>query len=118
MKTTDAKPTSAILAEVDARAMGHYKDMRRLLVPTSGADAATCELVLAMQLAVRGHELPFKVHAMRAMGHGVSLAELEKLLMAGVGVSLIAFEAGRAVQWAREAHEESLQGAQSATAAG
>lgn len=118
MRTTDARPTSAILTEVNARAMAHFKDMRALLVPPSSPDAATCEVMLAMQLAVRGHEVPFKVHAMRAMGQGVSLSQLETLLLAGVGVSLIAFEAGRAVQWAREAHEEFLQAAPSPAQAG
>lgn len=107
VKTSVSKPSSVVLTEVNARAMASYKEMRAQVVPSSGADAARCETVLAMQLAVRGYEVPFKVHAMRAMGHGVALTQLESLLMAGVGVSLLAFEAARAVEWARQAHDGS-----------
>lgn len=100
------KPSTARLAEVNPDAMAHYKQMRALVMPAPGVDAATCEIVLAMQLALRGHEQPFKIHAMRAMAHGVTLAQLEGLLMAGVGVSLIVCEAARALDWLREAHVE------------
>jgi hypothetical protein len=106
LQTTDQKPSSALLAEVNAEAMAHYKEMRARVMPAPGVDAATCEIVLAMQFALHGHEVPFKVHAMRAMAQGVSLAQLEGLLMAGMGVTLIGCEAARAVQWLREAHDE------------
>ncbi|MDR6854915.1 hypothetical protein [Variovorax guangxiensis] len=106
MNTTDVKPSTARLAEVNQQAIARYKEMRALVMPAPGVDAATCETVLAMQLALRGHELPFKVHAMRAMAQSMSLAQLEGLLLAGVGVSLLACEAARALDWLREAHEE------------
>ena len=48
MKTTDEKPSSAILSEVDAPSMALYKQMRAQVVPSGGAEAATCETVLAM----------------------------------------------------------------------
>ncbi len=94
--------------------MACYREMRAHVMPAPGMEAATCEIVLAMQLAVRGHEVPFKIHAMRAMAQGISLAQLEALLMAGLGVSLIACEAARAVGWLREAQEELQQAAPAA----
>jgi hypothetical protein len=106
LQTTDRKPSSVRLAEVNPEAMACYKQMRARVMPAPGVDAATCEIVLAMQLALRGQELPFKIHAMRAMGLGVSLAQLEALLLAGVGVSLVVGEAARALDWLREAQGE------------
>jgi hypothetical protein len=114
MQTTDRKPSSALLAEVNPEAMARYQEMRARVMPAPGVDAATCEIVLAMQLALRGQEVPFKIHAMRAMAQGVSLAQLEGLLMAGVGVSLIVCEAARALHWLREAHAELQRPAASA----
>jgi hypothetical protein len=106
LKTTDRKPSTARLAAVNPQAMARYREMRAHVMPAPGVEAATCEIVLAMQLALRGHEVPFKIHAMRAMTQGVSLAQLEGLLMAGVGVTLIVCEAARALDWLREADEE------------
>jgi alkylhydroperoxidase/carboxymuconolactone decarboxylase family protein YurZ len=102
------------LAEVNPEAMEHYRQMRARVMPVPGIDAGTCEIVLAMQLALLGHEAPFKIHATRAMAQGVSLAQLEALVMAGVGVTLIVFEAARAVEWLREAHAEFQQAARPA----
>lgn len=104
MQPGQRKPSSALLADVHPQAMASYQEFRARVMPTPGAEAATCEIVLAMQLALRGHELPFKVHAARAMALGVSLAQLEGLLVAGVGVSLLACEAARALEWLRQAH--------------
>ncbi|HSW18433.1 MAG TPA: hypothetical protein VLJ86_14535 [Ramlibacter sp.] len=106
MPITDKKPSSALLAEVNADAMARYKEMRALVMPAPGVDAATCEIVLALQFALLGHEVPFKIHALRAMKLGVSLAQLEGLAMAGVGVTLIACEAARAIEWLRQAHAQ------------
>ena len=112
MLTTDQKPSSAVLAAANAQAMAHYREMRAGVMPAPGVEAATCEMVLAMQLALRGHEVPFKVHAMRAMAQGVSPSHLEGLLMAGLGVTLVAFETARALEWLREAQDEFQQSAQ------
>ena len=106
MNTSDVIPSTARLSEVNPRAIARYKEMRSLVMPASGVDVATCETVLAMQLAVRGYEVPFKIHAMRALAQSMTLKELEGLLLAGVGVSLLASEAARALDWLREAHEE------------
>lgn len=109
---TGRVPSSARLAQVNSEAMARYKEMRSRVMPAPGVDEATCEIVLAMQLALRGHAVPCKIHAMRAMAHGVSLAQLEGLLLAGLGVTMIACEAARALDWVREAHEEFLHSAE------
>ena len=114
MNTTDVKPSSTLLAEVNPQAIARYKGMRALVMPAPDVDVATCETVLAMQLAVRGHEVPFKIHAMRALAQSMSLGQMEGLLLSGIGVSLLASEAARALAWLREAHEELTRSSSSA----
>jgi hypothetical protein len=109
MKTTDSPSTSTRLAAVNPEALAHYQQMRSMVMPAPGVDAATCETVLVMQLAVLGAEVPFKVHAMRAMALAVSKEQLQHLVLAGLGITLIASQAGRALSWLDEAYEESLQ---------
>lgn len=106
MKTTDRKPSSEHLAEANAEAMGHYKQMRARLMPAANVDEATCEIVLAMQLAVLGHEVPFKIHALRALALGAPIDRLRGLLLVGLGVTLVACETARALSWLDEACAE------------
>lgn len=109
MKTTDVQPNSQRLAAVNADAMARYQEMRALAMPAPGVDEARCEVVLAMQLAVLGMEIPFKVHAMRALALAVTREQLQGLLLAGLGVTLLASQVGRALAWLDEAHEERSQ---------
>ena len=111
MRTTDSPATSARLAAVNRDAMAHYQQMRAMVMPAPGVDAATCETMLVMQLAVLGIEIPFKVHAMRAMALAVSKEHLQHLVLAGLGATLIAPQAGCALAWLDEAYEESQQAA-------
>jgi hypothetical protein len=111
MKTTDAPPNSQRLAAVNPEAMARYQQMRALAMPAPGVDAAHCETVLAMQLAVLGLEVPFKVHAMRAMALAVTREQLQGLLLAGLGVTLLSAQAGAALGWLDEAQQEQLQAA-------
>ncbi len=106
MKTTDRKPSSQRLVEANPDAMSHYRKMRGELWPPAGVDETTCEIMLAMQLAVLGREIPFKVHALRALSHGVTKDQLEGLLLSGLGVSLVAFETAQALIWLDEACAE------------
>ncbi len=106
MQNPNRKPSSARLAEANPQAMALYRQMREHVMPAPGVEPATCEIVLAMQLAVLGHEVPFRIHASRALAQGVSLQQLQGLLMAGLGVTLVASEAARALEWLQEAHEE------------
>lgn len=82
--------------------MLHYRKMRSHLLPAGVSDAIG-EIVLSMQFAVKGHEVPFKVHALRAISLGLSKGQLEALLMTGFGVTLIACEAAQALAWLDEA---------------
>ena len=106
MQTIDRKRSSARLAEINPEAMALYQQMRARVMPAPGVDAATCEIVLAMQLALLGHKEPFKIHATRALQHGVSLQQLQALVLAGVGVTSIAFEAARTLEWLQETQAE------------
>ncbi|RQS40886.1 hypothetical protein [Burkholderia sp. Bp8990] len=106
MKTSDRKPSSQRLVEANPDAMSHYRKMRSELWPPADVDETTCEMMLAMQLAVLGREIPFKVHALRALSRGVTKAQLEGLLLCGLGVSLVAFEAAQALIWLDEACAE------------
>lgn len=106
MKTTERKPSSQRLAESNPEAMAHYKKMRGRLWPPAGVDETTCEIMLAMQLAVLGREIPFKIHALRALSRGVAKGQLESLLLSGLGVSLVAFETAQALIWLDEACAE------------
>jgi hypothetical protein len=114
MRTTDSQPTSTRLAAVNPDAMAHYQQMRALVMPAPGVEPACCETALVMQLAVLGLEIPFKVHAMRAMALTVSKERLQGLLLAGLGVTLIAAQTGRALEWLDEAHEEFRQASRAA----
>ena len=115
MRTTDTPPASARLAAANPEAMSRYQQMRALVMPAPGAEPATCEIVLAMQLAVLGLEVPFQVHAMRAMALGVDKAQLQALLLAGLGATLIAPQAGRALAWLDEAEQERAEQAATRT---
>ncbi|MDO9437241.1 hypothetical protein [Hydrogenophaga sp.] len=95
--------SSARLAAVNAQAMAHYQQMRGLVMAPATVDPATAETVLALQLAVIGLEAPFKIHAARAMSLNVSKAQLQALVVAGVGVTLLASQAGAALRWLDEA---------------
>ncbi|HIE4194940.1 MULTISPECIES: carboxymuconolactone decarboxylase family protein [Burkholderia] len=106
MNTFDRKPSSQRLVEANPDAMSHYRKMRGQLFPPENVDEATCEIMLAMQLAVLGREIPFKVHALRALSRGVTKVQLEGLLLCGMGVSLVAFEAAQALIWLDEACAE------------
>ena len=69
-------------------------------------DRKASELVIAAQLALLGHEAPFKIHATRALELGVSKAQFQSLILACVGVTMIVCEAARALQWLDELGED------------
>jgi alkylhydroperoxidase/carboxymuconolactone decarboxylase family protein YurZ len=97
------KGSTARLADVNPAAIEHYKQMRATLTTAPDVDPAICETVFAMQLALLGHEVPFKIHAARALAAGVTKRRLQSLIMAGVGVTTLAFEAARALEWLDQA---------------
>ncbi|CAD6558157.1 hypothetical protein LMG28727_06546 [Paraburkholderia kirstenboschensis] len=78
--------------------------MRAVLLPPGNVDAALCEIVLTVQFAVLGEETSFKIHALRSLTLGASKTQLRGALMAGLGVTLVAFETARALAWLDEAY--------------
>jgi alkylhydroperoxidase/carboxymuconolactone decarboxylase family protein YurZ len=103
MKANDRIPSSRRLADANPEAMAHYDRMRAEVSASDRVDDATREIVLVAQFAVLGHEIPFKIHALRALTNGVTEAELRSMLMVGLGVTLVAFETARALAWLDEA---------------
>lgn len=106
MKTTDIPPSSRMLAKANADAMAHYKKLRDSVMPPPGVEPATAETMLTMQFAVLGLEVPFKIHAMRAIDLGLTREQLPALVMAGLGVTLLSAQAGQALRWLDEVCEE------------
>lgn len=105
MKTTARKSSTTRIADIRPAAIDRYKEMRAVLMSAPGVDPATCEIVLASQLALLGHEAPFKIHASRAMALGVSKERMQGLILAGVGVTTLVYQAARALEWLDEASE-------------
>ncbi|MBL3960977.1 carboxymuconolactone decarboxylase family protein [Burkholderia sp. KCJ3K979] len=103
MKKKERIPSSRRLADANPEAMQHYKRMRVAVSASTAVDGGLREAVLAAQLAVLGHEFPFKIHARRAMEQGLTVEALRALLMAGLGVTLVASEVGCALSWLEEA---------------
>lgn len=104
MKTSPRTPSSKRLAEANPEAMEHYRRMRAVLLRHADVDAALSEVVLTVQFAVLGEETAFKVHAQRALTLGASKTQLRGVLMAGLGVTLVASATARALAWLDEAY--------------
>lgn len=77
--------------------------MRAAVSASTSIDRHLLEAVLTTQFAVLGHEFPFKIHARRAMEQGMTKDALCAVLMAGLGVTLVASEVGRSLAWLDEA---------------
>ncbi|MBU9356124.1 carboxymuconolactone decarboxylase family protein [Burkholderia multivorans] len=103
MKTNPRTPSSQRLTDANPEAMQHYNRMRVAISTSTTFDGRLSEVVLTAQFAVLGHEFPFKIHARRAMEQGMTVDALRALLMAGLGVTLVASEVGRALAWLDEA---------------
>jgi hypothetical protein len=58
------------------------------------------------QLALLGHEVPFKFHAMRLFELEVSREQLEQIILAGLGVTFVIPQAAQAMQWIEQADAE------------
>lgn len=100
------KPATAKVAEVNAKAVDRYKEMREAFLSAEGVDKTLCEIVITSQLALLGYERPFKIHATRLFGLKISKEQVQQVILAGVGVTFIMAEAARALDWLDEAHDE------------
>ncbi|MGO4329020.1 hypothetical protein AB4Z48_29960 [Cupriavidus sp. 2TAF22] len=106
MKTTDVNSTSEIIAAVNPQALGHYKQMRAALGNAETLDETTYETIIAVQFALLGKEVQFKIHAIRLFSLGLSKEHVQAVVLAGAGLTIIMCEAARALTWADEAYEE------------
>ena len=106
MKTTDARSTSQIIAAANPQAFAHYKPMREAFGNADSLDRKTYETVIAVQFALLGKEVQFKVHAMRLFALGLSRQDVQALVLAGAGLTVIMCEAAQAATWAEEAYDE------------
>lgn len=104
------KASTVRIAEVNATAMERYKEMRAALLDAPGADRALGEIVVTTQLALLGHEVAFKLHAIRLFEAQVSRERLESAVLAGLGVTFVVPQAARALDWIEQAHEQYTAG--------
>lgn len=108
MKTTYAKSSSEILAAGNPLAHEHYKRMREALGSADALDQKTYETVIAVQFAMLGKEVQFKIHAIRLFALGLSKEYVQAVVLAGLGLTVIMCEAARALTWTDEAYDEFL----------
>jgi hypothetical protein len=104
------KPSTTRVAEVNAPAVARYKEMRAALLDVPAADRMMCEIVVTAQLALLGHEVAFKLHALRLFEIGVSRQQLEQVVLAGLGVTLVIPQAAQALEWIEQACEQRQKG--------
>ncbi|TPQ26633.1 hypothetical protein [Cupriavidus pinatubonensis] len=106
MKATEVRSTSEIIAAANPPAFGHFKLMREAFGNDKALDERTYETVIAVQFALLGKEVQFKIHAMKLFSLGFSREYVRALVLAGAGATVIMCEAARAVTWTDEAHDE------------
>jgi hypothetical protein len=104
------KSSTARVAEVNAPAVERYKEMRAALLDVRGVDRTLCEIVITSQLGLLGHEVPFKLHAMRLFELKVSREQLEQVILAGLGVTFVIPQAAQALDWIEQAYEQYQKG--------
>jgi hypothetical protein len=98
------KASTTRVAEINARAVALYKDMRAALLDGPDVDRKLCEIVVTSQLALLGHEVAFKLHAMRLFESNVSKGQLQEVILAGLGVTFVIPQAAKALDWIDEAY--------------
>ncbi|UUZ77252.1 hypothetical protein LP414_08140 [Polaromonas sp. P1(28)-13] len=86
--TTSRRASTTIVAGVNPTAVDRYKEMRNALMNAPGIDRTMCEVVITCQLALLGHEVPFKIHALRLRELNISKEQLQQVILAGVGGDL------------------------------
>ncbi|UUZ77196.1 hypothetical protein LP414_07765 [Polaromonas sp. P1(28)-13] len=98
-------PSTTRVVQVNPQAVEHYKAMRGALLGVPGADKLLCEIVVTSQLALLGHEVPFKIHATKLFESQVSREQLEQVILAGLGVTFVIPQAARVLDWIAHAHD-------------
>lgn len=100
------KASTVRVAEANQAAVDHYKMMRSAVVNGSLLDKELCDLVVTSQLALLGHEVPFKIHAIKLFEMKVSREKLEQVILAGLGVTFLIPDVARTLDWISDAHNE------------
>lgn len=100
------KPSAARVAEVNPGAVERYKEMREALLNAPSMDRTTLEIVITSQLALLGHEVAFKFHAIRLFELGITHEQLQQVILAGLGATFVIPQAARALDWIEAAHGE------------
>jgi len=103
------KASTTRVAEVNGPAVAAYKQMRATLLDMPAADRTLCEIVVTSQLALLGHEVPFKLHAIRLFELQVSRERLEQVILAGLGVTFVIPQAAQVLDWIADAHMQHTQ---------
>jgi hypothetical protein len=103
------KASTTRVAEVNESAVARYKEMRAAVLAAPHADRALCEIVVTSQLALLGHEGPFKLHAMRLFELEVAKEQLQQVILAGLGVTFVIPQVAQALDWIEQAHEQHLK---------
>ena len=100
------KASTVRVAEINPAAVARYKEMRGALLPGADSDERRwCEIVITSQLALLGHEIPFKLHAIRLFELKVPKEQLQRVILAGIGVTFVLPQAAQALDWIDEAHQ-------------
>ena len=102
------KASTARVAEANPKAVSQYKEMRAAVMDEPGADRLLLEIVITSQLALLGQENAFKMHAVRLFELKVSKAQLEQIILAGLGVTFVIPQVAQALDWIAQAHEKHL----------
>lgn len=106
MKTTEARRSSEMFSAANPRAFERFKQMRDALSASDSLDTRTYETVIAMQFAMLGKEIQFKLHAIQLFSLGVSPEHIRAMVLAGVGLTMVLCDATRILMWVDEAYDE------------
>lgn len=104
------KASTKRVAEANAPAVARYQEMRAALMDAPGVDRTLCEIVITSQLGLLGHEVPFKLHAIRLFQMNISKEQLEQVILAGLGVTFVIPQAAQALDWIEQAYVQFQQG--------
>jgi len=106
--TRDIKPSTARVAETNPAVVERYKDMRGVVMALPEADKTIAEILITCELALLGHEVPFRFHALRLFQMGVSRERLEGFILACLGVTMVLPDVARTLDWIAVAHADHL----------
>lgn len=97
---------SSYLKEASPGTGKAFREMRDAIEADGPLDKQTRELVMLTGFAVKGFEMPFKIHAVRSLKLGVPKAAIKQAVLLTMGAHIAMFEATRALRWLDEAAAE------------